>query len=180
MPWYLPTSQSIGFDEVYPRLRRIAGDLVSRESSRTMQGTELLHEALISLCDYRGLVTNSSHYISLTVGAMKRVLINRSRRRDSQKRTPDNSGSSSVQPECERVMAMRVAFHRLHAYDREVGEAVQLHFFEGYTLAESSVRMKVSVSRVRQLVAFGEAWLRNEFISTPATRPDAAPIPQLR
>jgi DNA-directed RNA polymerase specialized sigma24 family protein len=63
---------------------------------------------------------------------------------------------------------LRIAFHRLRGYDREVGNVVQLHFFEGHTLAETATRMNVSVARVRQLLDFGEAWLRNEFVPTPA------------
>jgi hypothetical protein len=88
MSWNSPKPQPIELETVYPRLRRIAGEMLSKEyRQRTMQGTELLHEALISLCDYRGLVTNSSHYVSLIVGSMKRILVDRSHLSFSQSRS---------------------------------------------------------------------------------------------
>ncbi len=181
MSWSSPESHRVGLDEVYPRLRRIAKEMLSKEYRQpTMQGTELVHEALMRLRNYRGLVTNSSHYLSISVAAMKRILIDRSRRRTSQKRTPSEVGTAVVQPESERVMAVRLAFQRLRGYDRELGTVVQLHFFEGHTLEETAVRMQLNVSRVRQLLTFAEAWLKNEFAPNPAMPPDDDPIRQLQ
>ena len=167
MAWPSTESHGNDLDEVYPQLRRIAKDILASEyQTPTLQGTELVHEALIRLRDYRGLVSNSSHYISLAVASMRRILIDRSRRRTSQKRTPGEGGPATVQPESERVMAVRIAFQRLRGYDRELGEATRLHFFEGHTLEETATRMKVSVARVRKLLAFGEAWLQTELNPT--------------
>ena len=176
MPWRQSEFHQMspsGLIEVYSPLRRIARKMLLQEyRQETLQGTALVHEALIRLRDYRGLVSGPSHYMSLAIGAMRRVLIDRGRSRNSQKRTACEFGPAAVQPESVEVIALRLAFRKLCGYDRESGQAIRLYFFEGYTLHETAGRLGVTVARVRSLLTFAEAWLRDELSSSGA--PQAA------
>ena len=73
---------------VYAELRRIAGHFMQNENpGRTLQATALVHEAYLRLID----VTNvdwqhRAHFFAISATMMRRILVDRARRRRADKR----------------------------------------------------------------------------------------------
>lgn len=149
-------------EETYPVLRRIARGLVAREPvSGTLSGTALLNESLLRLLGYEGGFSNPQHLMGVVVNNMRRILIDRGRRRGAIKRTPTDRLLSVVLPDDPGMLAVRQAYEKLCQFDPAAGQIVRLHIFEGHTLRETAELSGMTVSAVRTSLKFSETWLRD-------------------
>src|SRR6266540_6878643 len=73
---------------VYEELRRLAHTYMRRERSyHTLQTSALINEAYMRLVDHKGMRwQNPAHFYGVAAQAMRRVLIDHARSRDSAKR----------------------------------------------------------------------------------------------
>src|SRR5262245_47702823 len=74
---------------VYDGLRRLAAQRLSQEKpGQTLQATDLVHEAYLRLVDVeRAQHWNSrGHFFAAAAEAMRRILVDNARRKESQKR----------------------------------------------------------------------------------------------
>src|SRR5271169_1633997 len=73
---------------VYQELRRIAGHFMQNERpGRTLQTTALVHEAYLRLIDVNNVDwQHRAHFFALSATVMRRILLERARRRVSAKR----------------------------------------------------------------------------------------------
>ena len=73
--------------DVYAELRRLADGYLRRERARTVQATELVHEAYLRLArDKPVKFQNRGHFIAIAAISMRRLLIERARARGAAKR----------------------------------------------------------------------------------------------
>src|SRR5580658_9816153 len=79
----LPQSQEEWLPLVYDELRRLAAQKMARESpGQTLQATALVHEAWLRLGgDQQPAWENRAHFFAASAEAMRRILIDRARRR---------------------------------------------------------------------------------------------------
>jgi RNA polymerase sigma factor (TIGR02999 family) len=161
---------------VYAELRRLAASKMAREQpGDTFQATALVHEAWLRLVDADGqaFFVNRAHFFSAAAEAMRRILIERARR----KLTARHGGrqehmdldeveiSAPVQKDDE-LLAVHEALEKFAAEDPEKAELVKLRYFVGLTIEDAAVVLGISVATAKRWWTYARAWL-HQAIKTP-------------
>lgn len=159
---------------VYDELRRLAAAEMSRESGDcTLQPTALLHEAYLRLVDSDGHSewNHSGHFFSAAAQAMRRILVEKARRRQTEKhgggyvRQP-LSGSFAAEPDRPQdVIALDEALSRLEACRPEVAQLVTLRYFGGLTMPQAAESLGMSLRSAERNWTYARAWLLEELAS---------------
>jgi RNA polymerase sigma factor (TIGR02999 family) len=156
--------------EVYAELRRIAATKVAAESpGLSLAATDLVHEVFLRLKRRASDANwaNASHYLVAASEAMRRVLVDRARRRRSKKH---GGGRLKPLPEDMAVMvqgqdpldliALDDALAQLEAAYPRVSTLVKLRYFAGLSIDAAAEVLGVSASTVDSDWAFARAWLK--------------------
>jgi RNA polymerase sigma factor (TIGR02999 family) len=156
---------------VYSELRELAArHLRSERSDHTLQPTALVHEAYMRLVG-PGEVTweSRSHFFGAAAQAIRRILTDHARARDSLKRGGGRGGEPLPEvPSVDRptddvdYVALDAALERLAAIDPQKVRVVELRFFAGLTADETALSLGVSASTVARDWRFARAWLQRE------------------
>lgn len=157
---------------VYDELRRLAASRLGGERpGQTLQPTALVHEAylrLIGTPDIRW--ENHAHFFGAAAIAMRRILIERARRRRLE-RAPAGMVTEiedDTDPENVDLLALNDALDKLSQMDARLTEVVQLRFFAGLTVEQTADVMKSSPRTVKRDWNFAKAWLKRELAGAPA------------
>lgn len=154
---------------VYEELRSLAQARMAREpAGMTLQPTALVHEAYMRLLSEVGTRwRNRAHFFSAAAEAMRRILIERARKRGRIRhgggrqrlsiedldvaREDDDSGVD--------LLALDGALHRLAGHDKRLAEVVNLRFFAGLSVEQVSELLDISPRTVKRDWEFARAWL---------------------
>jgi RNA polymerase sigma factor (TIGR02999 family) len=152
---------------VYDELRRLAAAKMAREApGQTLQATALVHEAWLKLAgSNRQQWHGRAHFFGAAAEAMRRILIDKSRRRDSQKRGADPTreelhDSIQVRAPAAEILAVHDALDALAAEDPMAAEVVKLRYFVGMTIPEIAEVLSLAPRTADRHWAFARAWLR--------------------
>ena len=167
---------------VYQELRQLATRKMARESpGQTLQPTALVHEAWLRLV---GAETpsfeNRAHFFSAAAEAMRRILIDRARRRNTRRHGGDFERVAFEEcdlaaPQADdELLAVHEALDKLARHYPAQAEVVKLRYFGGRTNEEVAQILDISVSCVKNYWAFARAWLLQE-IQGEASQPDSVP-----
>lgn len=159
---------------VYGELRRLAAARMANEwETSTLQPTALVHEAWLRLTGTDPSVWNDrAHFFGAAAEAMRRILIDRARRKHTLKRGSHpqrlklDSIEVPVQPEEESLLALNDALEKLAAADAECAELVKLRFFGGLNYPEAAQVLGISERSAKRCWAFARAWLHRELSKT--------------
>ena len=176
--------QSIGREEraasekllplVYDELRRLAAARMAQEASgQTLQPTALVHEAWLRLVGEGDRTwQNRAHFFGAAAEAMRRILIERARRKARVKRggglaplNIENFELAAATPD-ERVLLIEEALQRLESQEPKLARVVILKFFGGLTNQEVAETLDVTERTVFNHWAYAKAWLLRD-ISGP-------------
>jgi RNA polymerase sigma factor (TIGR02999 family) len=155
---------------VYEELRRLAASKMARETpGQTLQPTELVHEAWLRLVGPKNpKFENRNHFFSAAAEAMRRVLIDRARRKLTQRHgggveRVDLDGQDLASPEVdEQLLAVHEVLDKF-AKDHPVqAEVVKLRYFVGMTNEETAQVLGISVSSVNNYWMFSRTWILHE------------------
>ncbi len=158
------------FPLVYQELRRVAGQKIAHEGpGHTLQATELVHEAWLRLAGNQSQEwQNRAHFFGAAAEAMRRILVERARRRNRLKRggqwervEMEEVNIPSPMPD-DDLLALDEALGRLGESDGRAAEVVKLCFFAGLTHEQVAKELGVSLSTVERTWAFARAWLFRE------------------
>lgn len=158
---------------VYDALMALARQRMRRERpGHTLQPTALVHEAFLRLrssgtvhWDHRG------HFFAAAAEAMRRILVERARRRASAKRGSNLAPAAlDLVPEGDLpaddragtsldLLALDEALDRLARIDPRKESIVKLRYFAGLTIEETAEALGVSPATVKLEWAFAKAWL---------------------
>jgi RNA polymerase sigma factor (TIGR02999 family) len=159
---------------VYAELRKLAAERMAHEKpGQTLQATALVHEAYLRLVgaepaphwDHRG------HFFAAAAEAMRRILVEKARRRRSVK----HGGACSRQdahleelagaddPDPLEVLAVHEALERLAAKSPRKAELVKLRYFVGCTMAEVAEILGIAQATAEEDWTYAKAWLRRQF-----------------
>lgn len=165
-----PQAEGRLFPLVYDELRRIAAaQLANEKPGQTLQPTALVHEAYLRLVGGANPEQWNSrgHFFTAAATAIRRVLIDRARRKRSLKR-----GGGLVQQElddipglaepAEDILALNEALIKLASVHPREAELVQLLYFAGLTIPEAAQTLDISPRSAGRLWSFARAWLRRE------------------
>ena len=155
---------------IYSELRRLAERYLNRERpGHTLQPTALVHEAYIRLVEQTHPEwKNRSHFFAVAAQVMRQVLVDHARRNQAAKR---GAGAWHVSlDECvsfsdERsanVLALDEALNSLEAFDSRKSRIVELRFFGGLSLEETSEVVGLSLATIGRELRVAEAWLYRE------------------
>lgn len=155
---------------VYHELRRIAQHHMSGQPpGHTLQPTALIHEAFVKLIgggekNFR----NRTHFFAVASMAMRQVLVNHANARLARKRgggavnVSIDDGEAAVQREATNVLALDDALKTLHVMDPRKSRVVELRYFGGLSIEETSEALGISTVTVTRDWQAARAWLARE------------------
>jgi RNA polymerase sigma factor (TIGR02999 family) len=172
-----PTAAESLLPLVYAELRGLAAEKLAREKpGQTLQATALVHEAYLRLVDRSQvqLWNSRGHFLMAAAEAMRRILIERARHKNTQKaggryeRADLPDIAAPADPTWSDVLALNEALSKLEQKDRRKAELVKLRFFAGLSGQEAARILGISLSTADNDWAYARAWLRLEMGGGPA------------
>ncbi len=161
---------------VYEELRDIAERYMrAQHGAHTLQTTALVNEAYIRLVAREAQGWESrSHFIGVAAKAMRSVLVDHARRRNTGKRggarrrVPLEGAAILTEDPSDDLIAIDEALSRLSASDAQKGRVVELRFFGGLTNEETASVLDISTATVKREWRFARAWLYSELTGEPS------------
>jgi RNA polymerase sigma factor (TIGR02999 family) len=156
---------------VYEELRRLAAQGLAQEKpGHTLEATALVHEAYLRLVgpDGQKQWNSRGHFFGAAAQAMRRILVENARRKQSLKHGGDRDrqdlqADEIAMPEpCEDLPALDEALNKLAEGNKQAAELVQLRYFAGFPLPEAAEMLGISPRTAGRLWAYARAWLRRE------------------
>jgi len=152
---------------VYGELRRLAASRMARESAaQTLQPTALVHEAWLRLGgDQQPTWENEAHFFGAAAEAMRRILIERARRRNAARRgggrthVPVDDLELGEDPDYPRLLEVDEALARFSLGEPRKAELVRLRYYAGLPLNEAARVLGISEATAKRWWAFARAWL---------------------
>lgn len=158
---------------VYEQLRALAAEFLRGERrNHTLQPTALVHEAYLRLIDQTQVKWNDrAHFFAVAARAMRRILVDHGVARRAQKRgggAPalrlDSDTAPATMREIDPVI-LDDALKALAELDERKAQVVEMRFFGGLSVEETSEALSVSVSTVEADWRMAKAWLSRELSS---------------
>ena len=156
---------------VYIELRRLANHYLQRErSDHTLQSTALVHEAFLRLAGQNPPQwQNRAHFFGIAARIMRQILVEYARAHNAEKRGGANSCKLTLEDALDLpkqvevdVIALDNALNRLHDLDSQQSRIVELRFFAGLTIEDTSEVMGISPATVKRDWTSARAWLHRE------------------
>lgn len=155
---------------VYAELRRLAHYYLQRErGDHTLQSTALVHEAYLRLAGNNPPQwQNRAHFFGIAAHLMRQILVEYARGHSAAKR-----GGSACKVTLEEalefqqkidvdVIALDGALERLSELDPQQSRIVELRFFAGLTIEDTSEVIGISPATVKRDWISARAWLHRE------------------
>ncbi len=155
---------------VYDELRKLAAHkMVNESSGHTLQPTALVHEAWLRLVGSEQRTwQNRVHFFGAAAEAMRRILIDRARRKRAmrhgggQKRVDVEDVEIASATADDQLLAVNEALDKLAAQDKQKAELVKLRYFVGMTIEEAAQILGVSEPTAKRYWTYARAWLYHE------------------
>jgi RNA polymerase sigma factor (TIGR02999 family) len=156
---------------VYDELRKLAASRLAEEKpGQTLQPTALVHEAYVRLVG-GGTPQNwagRAHFFAAAAEAMRRILVENARRKNSQKRGGGRERADLLDEHVvvdatdERLVALSEALDAFAVEEPRMAELVKLRFFAGLTIEQSAELLGISLRTAKRDWTFARAWLRRQ------------------
>lgn len=153
---------------VYEELRRVAHRHMRGEAQNaTLQATALVNEAYIRLVEMDIQWQGRVHFFAVAAGLMRRILVDEARRRRAQKRGGGERHLSIedvdvAQRPAQDLLALDEALRKLAEFDARKSQVLELRFFAGLTIEETSAVLEVSHATVERDLKMARAWLTQQ------------------
>ncbi|HET6407524.1 MAG TPA: sigma-70 family RNA polymerase sigma factor [Chthoniobacteraceae bacterium] len=155
--------------EVYTELRALAARKMSGEKAgHTLQPTALVHEAWLRLAPGNQPWENRAHFFGAAAEAMRRILIDRARRRQAIRHGSGQAHVDILDIEIaspaadDELLAVHEALEILAQEDARKAELVKLRYFAGLSIDEAAEVLGVSTPTAKRDWTFARAWLHRE------------------
>lgn len=153
---------------MYAELRRLAHHYLRAErTDHTLQSTALVHEAFLRLVNQEpGRVQNRAHFLAIAAQLMRQILVDFARSRRAAKRDhlklalDDAVALPEVKPF--DLLALDDALKELARLNPRQSQIVELRFFGGLSVDETSEVVGASSSTVERDWTIARAWLHRE------------------
>jgi RNA polymerase sigma factor (TIGR02999 family) len=157
---------------VYNELRRLARyHLHQQRPNHTLQTTALVHEAYLRLAQEKSLhVKDRAHFLGIAAQLMRWILVDYERNRRAVKRgagatrltlDPSVAAPRSAGQEVD-LLALDEALDRLARMDSQQSHIIELRYFGGLTIEDTSEFLGISPATVKRSWISARAWLLRE------------------
>jgi len=172
-----PTAADQLLPLVYEELRRLAAHKMANEAAgQTLQPTALVHEAWLRLVgkDGKAQFHNRAHFFAAAAEAMRRILIDRARRKRAvrhggdQQRVDIQEVDLATPADDDQLLAVSEALDKLATEHKTEAELVKLRYFVGMTNEEAAEVLGISPRTAKYYWTHARAWLFRE-ITTAKT-----------
>jgi len=154
---------------VYGELRKLAAARLAKESApQSLNATALVHEAYLRMVgesDQRKW-DNRGHFFAAAAEAMRRLLVEAARRRQSLKRGAGRFEQQNIDDleipintSPDEILAINDALDELSQADEKAAALVKLRYFAGFTIPEAAEILSISPRTADSLWAYARAWL---------------------
>ncbi len=155
---------------LYDELRKLAAWRLGKEAAaHTLQATALVHEAYLKLSPGDACWENRKHFFSAAAEAMRRILIDRARRRNAIRHGGElhrtefvEAAISGPSHDDEELLAIHEILDRFSEIEPRKAELVKLRYFVGMTIEEAAEALGVSAPTAKRDWTFARAWLFRE------------------
>ncbi|MGH8317661.1 MAG: sigma-70 family RNA polymerase sigma factor [Steroidobacteraceae bacterium] len=155
--------------QVYEELHRVAERHLRRERpGHTLQTTALIHEAYLRLMDQSpAKIHDRCHFVALTSHLMRQILVDHARARIAKKRDGGYritlaEDLAVAEPQEVDLLAVNEALNRLAGLDPQQARVVELRYFGGLSIPETSAALGISEATVKRDWATARAWLHRQ------------------
>jgi RNA polymerase sigma factor (TIGR02999 family) len=161
---------------VYEELRKLAAARLARESpGNTLEATALVHEAYLRLVagpqrqrEQEPLWDNRGHFFAAAANAMRRILIERARRKQRgihgggrRRRQLRPDVVAAAVPNAQ-LLSLDAALTKFAQHDALKARLVELRYFAGLTGDQAAEILSISPKTADRYWAYARAWLRRE------------------
>jgi RNA polymerase sigma factor (TIGR02999 family) len=155
---------------VYEELRRLARYYLKQEKqNHTLSSTALVHEAYLRLVNQKEVTwQNRAHFFGVASQMMRRILVDHARHHAYAKRgggaltlALEDAVATPQRREVDLV-ALDDALNSLAKLDERQSRMVELRFFGGLSIEETSEVLGISAPTVKREWASARAWLYRE------------------
>jgi RNA polymerase sigma factor (TIGR02999 family) len=156
------------FEEVYQRLKAMAGKQLARKHSDSINTTGLVHELYLRMAAGSALnFRDPAQFFDYAAKAMRHIVIDRARARTREKR----GGADLLQVDllsetlsladltAERALEIDDALCKLEVHSPRCARIVELHFFAGLPLDQVAGQLKISTRTVNREWRVARAFL---------------------
>lgn len=159
---------------VYDELRRVARVALRRQGpSQTLGSTALVHEAYMRLVGSSSVrFENRAHFFGVASHLMRQILVDHARKNNAVKRGGDNVAlvldEAVALPE-KRELSLTVlddALTALARLDERQASIVEMRFFGGLSIDETSQVLGISPATVKREWATARTWLYDAMTSS--------------
>jgi RNA polymerase sigma factor (TIGR02999 family) len=166
---------------VYDELRKLAAQRLAQETpGQTLEATALVHEAYLRLVippksspsqggETEGVHWDSrGHFFAAAAEAMRRILIDQARRKQSEKRggslrrvNLDGAAllAASEEHAAAELLALDEALQQLATEDPVKARLVELRYFAGLSLPQAALALGISTGTAKRYWVYARSWL---------------------
>jgi RNA polymerase sigma factor (TIGR02999 family) len=161
------------FSEVYKELKKLAMSAMRRESpGHTLQPTALVNEAFLRLVGSENIhYENRSHFFATAAQAMRRILIDHARKKQSEKRGGGerkitlNEQILEGEQNWESLIELNQILDKLALHDKRAAQITEMKCFAGLEIEEIAGVLEISPATVKRDWQLARAWLLRELKS---------------
>jgi RNA polymerase sigma factor (TIGR02999 family) len=165
-----PEAEAHLTDLTYRELRKIAAGHLRRErSARSLQTTDLVHEAYLRLAGQPNTPwRDRSHFFQVAAHVMRQILVDRARKRHAAKRgggVPEISLDKALdiaEARSADLLVLEGALARLQQVDGRQCQVIEMRFFAGMSEDEIADVLGVSARTINREWRMARAWLYKE------------------
>jgi RNA polymerase sigma-70 factor, ECF subfamily len=143
---------------VYSELRKLASfHLRDKRPEQTLKTTDLVHEAFLKLVGPSDPQWESrAHFFGAAANAMRQIIVAEARKRFTLKRGGQLSritldeGAVLTEENADQFVVLDEALKQLAAFDDRLSRIVELRFFAGLSIEETSKLLSISPATVKR------------------------------
>lgn len=156
---------------VYQELRRMAQSQLAREQGQaSLVPTALVHETYLRLLGNLPDLANRAHFFGAAGQAMRRILVERARARQRDKRGggiepvtwTDALGIAAT--DGDELLEIDALLRRLEQLDTQMVRVVELRWFAGLSVEETAAALATSPRTVNRSWTAARAWLLQQLV----------------
>ncbi|MEZ5471770.1 MAG: ECF-type sigma factor [Marinicella sp.] len=154
---------------VYQNLKSLAGSMLLKErNNHTLQTTALVNEAWLKLIDQSRTDWQSrGHFMAIAAQAMRRILIDHARKKQSRKRFNEDlqwALNEELFPQHmlnEDILVLDQALNQLSQWEASHTQMIEMHYFIGMGIQDIADTLGLSRTTVWRELKMAMAWLKN-------------------